>query len=88
MYNMRSSDGGAIVAEVEASKFAIKSLVSGAKVLRLGATTRTASILAKVIDKEVIETEASFLAFGTADIWKHNAFSGYNSSKSSGWGPS
>lgn len=88
MHNMRSSDGGAIAAEVEASKFAIRSLVSGARVLRLRAITRTASILAKVIDKEVVETEASFFAFGAIDTWRLNAFFDYNSSRSPGWGPS
>lgn len=53
-------------------------------VLGLGATARTASILAIVIDKEVAETGTSFLAFEAMDTWRYNSFFGHSSSKSPG----
>lgn len=36
---------------------------------------RTTSVLVTVIGAKVAKTEASFLAFGVVDTWKHNALS-------------
>lgn len=52
----------------------------------LGITLELASILATVIDKEVVETESSFLALQTTDSWRRNGFSGHSSSRSPGSG--
>lgn len=86
MHNIRLSDGGVAAAGIEAPGFIVGSLVPGAGVLRLEATTGTTFILATVIDRKVAKTKASFLAFEAVDIWRRNAFSNHSSSRSPGLG--
>lgn len=46
---------------------------------KLETIIRTSSMLAIVINTEVAQTEAGFLAFGATDTWKHNTFSSQHS---------
>lgn len=65
--NTRLNDAKVVVAKVEASKFAARSLVLEAEVLKLEVTSGTAFIPAIVFNKEVVKIKASFLIFGTTD---------------------
>lgn len=56
------------------------------KIKALGFETGIASILATVIDAEIVKTKTSFLAFWNGDIWWSNVFFDHSSSKWPGLG--
>lgn len=84
MYNIRLSDKGVAAVGLEVLEFALSSLVLRVRILRPGTTVRIVSILVTVINKEIVETKTSFLAFKAVNTWKYNDFFIHNSNKSSG----
>lgn len=75
MHGTHLSDGIKLF-KTKASRFG-----TTVKLLLVRAITKTASMLATVIDLEVIETKASFLIAPIISIWLNSGFSGYSFNK-------